>query len=361
MKLKNLILLLAVLVWSETALGQTRVARDLVVFYDFTEESGVVIKDKTYGSQSLDLTIQHATAVEWLKPGLRVKTATLAKALADRTKLSAADFFARGITIEAWIKPLNNTQGGPARIVTFSQDSAQRNFTLGQAGNYYQQRFRTSATNPNGSNIAAVTPANSIAASPALQHVVYTRDATGATIFYIDKKNVGTLAVPGDERDWVGTYGFGLFNEMNYPTDTRTWLGDIFLVAIYTTALTAAEVAQNFDAGVPKMPVLGAGEITLAWDANTEPDLAGYNIYWGLESGRYDGTVDVGSISTCATPYDPFKIECCEITLTGFELGKTYYFVATAYDEDDNESGYSEELTYTFKKTMTPPVNLRER
>jgi hypothetical protein len=94
-----------------------------------------------------------------------------------------------------------------------------------------------------------------------------------------------------------------------------------------------------------------AGTITLAWDANTEPDLAGYKIYYGLSSRDYTDTVDMKDVdrtSSCPEPYDPFKTGCCEVTLIGFELGKTYYFAATAYDEDNNESAYSEELVHTF-------------
>lgn len=365
--MKKIFILLMIglsLFYSETVLGQNRVARELVVLYDFTEQSGLVIKDKAYGSQSLDLTIADATAVAWIKPGLRVKSATLAKAALDRTKLAANRFFSNGITIEVWIKPLNNTQSGPARIVTFSQDSGNRNFTLGQDADRYRMRFRTSENPGNGNNPATITPADYIDSPPKLQHVVYTRDASGTAKFYVDNMHVSTEAIPGDGSNWDNSYDFGLFNETNYPTDTRTWLGDIFLVAIYATTLTAAEITQNFNMGPPKMPMLGEGEITLAWDANTEPDLAGYNIYWGLESRNYDGMVAVGSVvskNEACNPYDPFKVECCEITLIGFDLGKTYYFAATAYDEDDNESAYSEELTHFFDSPMTPPENLREK
>ncbi len=34
---------------------------------------------------------------------------------------------------------------------------------------------------------------------------------------------------------------------------------------------------------------------TVEWDANPEPDLAGYNIYYGTESGNYDQSINVGN------------------------------------------------------------------
>lgn len=73
-----------------------------------------------------------------------------------------------------------------------------------------------------------------------------------------------------------------------------------------------------------------AGTVTLAWDANTEPDLAGYNIYYGETSGDYTDSIDVKNVT--------------EYTIRDLVPGKRYFFAATAYDEDDNESAYSEEL-----------------
>jgi hypothetical protein len=75
-----------------------------------------------------------------------------------------------------------------------------------------------------------------------------------------------------------------------------------------------------------------AAEVSLAWDANTEPDLDGYKIYYGLASGNYGAPVDVGNVE--------------QHTLTGLDEGKTYYLAATAYDLDENESAFSEELIH---------------
>ena len=81
-------------------------------------------------------------------------------------------------------------------------------------------------------------------------------------------------------------------------------------------------------------PMIAYGAaVDLAWDANTEPDLAGYKIHYGTARGDYSHTIDVGNITT--------------YTLTDLEEGVTYYLAATAYDEDENESDYSDELVHT--------------
>ena len=394
---------LVLLLLFATVASAERVKSNLILLYDFAETAGTVIHDNSSVSPALDLSIPDISKVELLKPGLRVKSATLLKAANARTKLDPNKFFSQGITIEAWIKPLNNTQSGPARIVTFSQNSENRNFTLGQSSNYYNQRFRTSLNPGNGTNPSLSTPANSIEAIPKLQHVVYTRNSSGTANFYIDKLKVQTVEVPGDGSNWVGSYDFGLFNETNYPTDTRTWLGDIFLVAIYDKALSDIEIAQNFDSGFSQ----NTGSVTLAWDANTEPDLLGYKIHYSkatrmttsygymqkwcdeheptsekcLEEWQaickdsddqachfmlypYDTVIDVklnpdGWNKDCGAVYDPFKTECCEFTLRNIPNGN-YFLAGTAYDKDGNESSYSEELYHTFG-TENPDtiINLR--
>jgi hypothetical protein len=79
-------------------------------------------------------------------------------------------------------------------------------------------------------------------------------------------------------------------------------------------------------------PAFGA-DVTLAWNPNTEADLAGYRIYYGTAGGDYDYALDLGNQT--------------EYTITGLEEGVLYYFAATAYDLGGNESDYSNEITYT--------------
>jgi hypothetical protein len=81
------------------------------------------------------------------------------------------------------------------------------------------------------------------------------------------------------------------------------------------------------------LPVAEAATVTLAWDPNQEPDVAGYKIHYGTSSRTYQHTVDVGVFTSC--------------TISGLEVGKTYFFAVTAYDTNNNQSGYSAEAIYT--------------
>ncbi len=67
-----------------------------------------------------------------------------------------------------------------------------------------------------------------------------------------------------------------------------------------------------------------SAQVSLAWDANTEPTLAGYKIYYGTASQNYGWVLDVGKVTTS--------------TVTGLTDGLTYYFAATAYNTSNLES-----------------------
>jgi hypothetical protein len=83
-------------------------------------------------------------------------------------------------------------------------------------------------------------------------------------------------------------------------------------------------------------------QVTLAWDRNTESNVAGYKIYYGTGSRVYNWFIDVGNVTSH--------------TVTGLTDGSTYYFAATAYDTSRTESTYSSEVAYngcTF--SISPP------
>jgi hypothetical protein len=72
--------------------------------------------------------------------------------------------------------------------------------------------------------------------------------------------------------------------------------------------------------------------VTLAWNPNTDPDLAGYKIYETTSSGAYGA-----AIATVPAPATSFVV-------TGLQRGVTYFFVITAYDTSGNESTRSAEV-----------------
>ena len=84
-----------------------------------------------------------------------------------------------------------------------------------------------------------------------------------------------------------------------------------------------------------------AMDITLAWDANTEPNLAGYLVYYDSDvsgppyygTGATEGNspIDVGNVT--------------ELTLHDLLDGEVHFFAVTAYNDEGLESGYSNEVS----------------
>src|SRR5262249_17747530 len=71
---------------------------------------------------------------------------------------------------------------------------------------------------------------------------------------------------------------------------------------------------------------------TLQWDANTEPDLAGYRVYQGTQSGVYATPVDVGKV----TAYQP----------QGVDWTHRAYFAVQAYNTSAAVSPLSTEAVW---------------
>jgi hypothetical protein len=84
-----------------------------------------------------------------------------------------------------------------------------------------------------------------------------------------------------------------------------------------------------------------AQSVTLAWDPNSENDLAGYIIGYGTIPGQNQKTVDVGM----ATQW----------TLAGLSAGKTYYFRVFAYNAAGAKSAPSKEVSTTLPGSSPAP------
>jgi Fibronectin type III domain len=89
-------------------------------------------------------------------------------------------------------------------------------------------------------------------------------------------------------------------------------------------------------------PAAFSAEIRLAWDPNTESDLAGYKVYYGTSART--GT-DPKSCGLCSYSTIVPVSNVTTYTLSNLVAGQTYYFSVTAYDTSNNESGFSNEVS----------------
>jgi hypothetical protein len=82
-----------------------------------------------------------------------------------------------------------------------------------------------------------------------------------------------------------------------------------------------------------------AGVMTLAWNPNTEPDIAGYRLRYGTTPGSHPTVVDVGNRTSWQ--------------ISRLADGQRYYFVVTAYNTSGLESAPSGEVSATVVGLVT--------
>ncbi len=236
-----------------------RSAEDLVVLYDFRLAKGSIVRDRSGAGQPLDLKIENPKNVRRSEGALEVRGKTLIHSDKPATKITEAVRRTGEITVEAWVRPANTKQSGPARIISLSGNSSQRNVTLGQEGNQFDARFRTTDTSGNGlPSLSSQVRSLSLR----LTHVVYTRNRLGLARLFVNGKLSGDKTVGGKLSNWDKSFMLGLANEL---TKGRHWLGTYHLVAVYSRDLSKKEVAEHYKAGVSA----GNPEVMLAASAQS--------------------------------------------------------------------------------------------
>ena len=220
-----------------------RVTTGLRVFYDFLGE-GDTIRDRSGVGQPIDLRIGKPKAVRRNNGTLEVLGESKIASTSAATKVIREIKNSSELTIEAWVQPSSGDQSGPARIVTLSKDSNERNFTLGQDGSKYDVRFRSKRSSNNG--LPSVSSSGGVAKAGGLTHVVYTRNRGGQAKIFINGKPSGQATQAGPLTNWNGRFQLGLGDEIS---GGRVWKGTYHLVAIYSRALRGSEIQRNFEAG----------------------------------------------------------------------------------------------------------------
>lgn len=228
-------------------LAAARVDNNAIAKFLLDEGTGATATDSSGNGAAITLNIQN---MEWVDGGgLRNVNGKAQASVDDSRKIFDSINASRAYTVEAWLIAENTAQDGPARAVTFSQDTGNRNFTLGQNAIYWQLRNRSANTGANGTPaLEALSPE----VDTSLQHVVMTFDeASGRKVFINGQLSIEENTA--DTLDWQDGYQLVLGNE---TTDDRPWAGVIRFAAVHSAALSAAEVQQNFDAGLGNLTTL---------------------------------------------------------------------------------------------------------
>jgi len=259
-----------------------RVRQGLVVLYDFSEGEGLRVHDRAGAEDPVDLRIHDPDHVRWLSPnGLAVEKETVLASQGPARKLSAGRFSAHSeLTVEVWVAPADLSQGGPARILSYSKDPYHRNFTLAQQGGDIVFRLRTPVSGLNGMHPELRTRDQPLAQG--VQHLL-ARYHDGAEVLYRDGVEQAAVAlrpvapiemiqgVLGQEFQWpvlsVVMFPLGflsyLFCYARYPPAQAIWFALLTALAAYAcmTAVNLLTARTPFD---PFSLLVSAGTVIIS-------------------------------------------------------------------------------------------------
>jgi hypothetical protein len=109
----------------------------------------------------------------------------------------------------------------------------------------------------------------------------------------------------------------------------KKYLCTLYLLSALFVALSSTNArAEDLIIEDDEDPNALITDITLVWDRNSEPDIAGYKVYYSRVSGDYVGSV------TVVVP----------MAVIGVKGMRTVYFAVTAYDTNGDESDFSAEV-----------------
>jgi|GEM_PF-6808106 len=224
---------------------------DLQLLYIFNENSGTVVHDVSGVGEPLDLTIQNGDATKWITgelPGLAIEKSTLLISDQAATKLIETCKLSNEISIEVWVKPTDIAIEFRL-IVALAANNTMCNFVLGQGVSGETRFFTRLRTRDSSLNGLPALQTKSRTVQEQLTHIVYTRQANGSAQLYLDGEQVDLdfTTATGDFKNWDAAYRFALANE---PTQGRPWIGEYYLVAVYSRALSSSEIQNNFDLGI---------------------------------------------------------------------------------------------------------------
>jgi hypothetical protein len=221
--------------------ADTRVTGGLLALYTFREDSGATVHDVSGVSPPLDLTIQQGDAGtgSFVANGFSF-AGGFATSIVPATKIFSACQASGEITMETWATPSNNTDG-PVRVAGLSLGYGNHDLGLDQSTNEWDALIRDS----NGNAIDFTSPSGSLTTS--MTQVVAARTKVGTWTLYLNGESVATMAPAADLTAWDTSFPMTMGNAKTFDAPFN---GTVHLVAIYSRALTAAEVLHNYEVGV---------------------------------------------------------------------------------------------------------------
>jgi hypothetical protein len=231
------------------ASGANRYDADTIAKYMFSEGNGAIAYDTSGIDPAADLTLtghyqyDGSWGVIFLAGGGKAQATVQASSKLNTLIQATGEF-----SIEAWVTPAV-VATNLSDIVSYSGGDTLRNFTLAQTNQDYDFQLRSSNSTGLNGMPQTQTPDATMALQAALQHVVLTYDPINGRQIYVNgvNQNIADPQKGGTISNWDSTFALVLGSEVS---GDNAFQGEVKFLAIHQRALTAAQVMQNFNAGV---------------------------------------------------------------------------------------------------------------
>jgi hypothetical protein len=235
---------------NSACLPDGRAAIEPVLLYDFCAGDGATVPSITGTPFALELENGAiGSGFAWVDDGLFVDGEHTAlrsfEPVFDRLDACVAS---SEVTLETWITPASESQGGPTVIAAIGASSSSQsgtNIALRMNPEWdvpgWIATVRTSEDGDDGRDFEWL-------GIPLLRatHLVLVHGDAEDTL-WVDGEIRASQAHPGDLTPWNPNFDLVLGNRPDY--DVRNWAGTYHMVAIYCEALTPDAIATNFAAG----------------------------------------------------------------------------------------------------------------
>lgn len=218
------------------------------MLYDFEEGTGNRIYDQANTAASLDLVIQNPANVRWTNGGLSLDWPTQLVSEQAATQLVNTLQYTRQMTFEAWVTDQNSSSGSINTLISLSDNGtlAGHDVSIRSNGYKYSANIRTTIY---GENLMTPVQSEANSVNSNLTHVVFSCSIVignrHCQIYLNGAPSGDMVKVKGNPNKWED---FALVLG-GLSSGNNAWLGEFHLVAVYSKALSAEEVLQNFTAG----------------------------------------------------------------------------------------------------------------
>jgi hypothetical protein len=231
------------------ASGANRYDADTIAKYMFSEGNGAIAYDTSGIDPAADLTLtghyqyDGSWGLIFLAGGGKAQATVQASSKLNTLIQATGEF-----SIETWVTPAV-VATNLSDIVSYSGGDTLRNFTMAQTNQDYDFQLRSSNSTGLNGMPQTQTPDATMALQAALQHVVLTYDPINGRQIFVNgvNQNIPDPQKGGTISNWDNTFALVLGSEVSGDNGFQ---GEVKFLAIHQRALTAAQVMQNFNAGV---------------------------------------------------------------------------------------------------------------